>query len=192
MSPYYEEHHHDYFTQTVGIDPSTFLEPVAGLLEPGASVLDIGCGAGRDLLWLASHGFRPTGFERSKSFAALARNHSQQPVIEGDFYQYDFSTLEFDAIICIGGLVHVAKQMFADILRAISLAVVPGGLLLVSMKEGVGTCSAGDGRIFTLWLRREIESVYRESGLDVLDFSRHESKLFADDTWLLHLLKRRF
>ncbi|MCB2216994.1 MAG: methyltransferase domain-containing protein [Desulfobulbaceae bacterium] len=99
MDNYYEDNHQHYFDSTVCIDPSAFLEPLAKLLQPQATILDIGCGSGRDLLWLARRGFRPTGFEQSPSLAKLARKHSNCPVLEGDFNHFDFSKLHFNALI---------------------------------------------------------------------------------------------
>ncbi len=97
----------DYSKSTVVIDPSPFLDPLIKKLLPGSTVLDVGCGAGRDLYWLANQGFKSTGFELSPGLARLARNHSQRPVIEGDFRSYDFSNFQFDALLLIGALVHL-------------------------------------------------------------------------------------
>jgi len=35
-------------------------------------VLDVGCGSGRDLLWMKKWNFEVIGFERSPGFAELA------------------------------------------------------------------------------------------------------------------------
>ncbi|HEX6483750.1 MAG TPA: methyltransferase domain-containing protein [Ktedonobacteraceae bacterium] len=36
-------------------------ERFLGYLAPGARLLDVGCGAGRDMAWMEAHGFRTTG-----------------------------------------------------------------------------------------------------------------------------------
>ena len=102
LNYFYEKNHQEYFNSTVTIDPSRFLSPLADLLKKGATILDVGCGSGRDLAWFAAQGFMPTGFEKAPSLAALARNFSRQPVIVGDFHSYDFSTLRFDALSLVG------------------------------------------------------------------------------------------
>ena len=76
MVDFYQKNHKEYFESTVGIDPSTFLSPLADRLSPGAKILDIGCGSGRDLLWLKNLGFKVAGFERSSSLATLAQEHA--------------------------------------------------------------------------------------------------------------------
>jgi SAM-dependent methyltransferase len=191
LSNYYEDNHRQYFDSTVGIDPSAFLEPLAERLKPKATILDIGCGSGRDLLWFARRGFQPTGFEQSASLAGLARKHAACPVIEGDFRHFDFSGLQFSALVFIGSLVHVSPKALPEILSSCCRALVPAGLLLITVKEGEGTKRAADGRVFTLWSRPDIEKVFAANHLHVVDFSRQISKIRPDDIWLGYVLVSR-
>ncbi len=78
MKDFYEKYHQQYFTDTVAIDPQSFLDPLIALLKPKATILDIGCGSGRDLLWLKNKGYTPTGFERSNSLTEMAQDHLHQ------------------------------------------------------------------------------------------------------------------
>jgi SAM-dependent methyltransferase len=114
--------------------PAVFLEPLAGLLQPQATILDIGCGSGRDLLWFAGRGFRPTGFEQSPSLANLARKHSNCPVMEGDFSRFNFSDLHYSALVFVGSLVHLSPEALPVILASTCQALSPGGLLLITLK----------------------------------------------------------
>lgn len=186
---FYEKNHKDYYQSTVGVNPSSFLTPLTVFLEPNASILDIGCGSGRDLLWLAEHGFCPTGFEQSPSLADLARTHSQQPVIEGDFCSYDFSSLQFNALVLVGALVHQSREEFPELFRSICQALVPAGYVLLTMKEGSGGMQTDDGRYFTLWSCRELESVFASIGLEVIRFTRNISKIRSTDIWLGYVLR---
>ena len=189
MSTFYEKNHQQYFDCTVGIDPSAFLEPLTRLLEPQATILDIGCGSGRDLLWFAKRGFHPTGFEQAPNLARLAREHADCPVIEGDFCRYNFSNLQFSALVFVGSLVHLPKEAIPTILKSTCQALIPNGLILITMKEGNGTSRAADGRVFTLWSREEIEKIFAANNLHILDFSRQISKLRPNDVWLGYVLR---
>ncbi len=71
MPDYYTKHFQAYHKKTFSIDPSSFLEPLKNTLEPGCRILDIGCGSGRDMLWLKNHGFSVSGFERSAGLAGV-------------------------------------------------------------------------------------------------------------------------
>lgn len=189
MENFYEARHQHYFDSTVGIDPSVFLEPLANLLKPRATILDIGCGSGRDLLWFARRGFRPTGFEQAPSLANLARKHSNCPVIEGDFCRFDFSELQFSALVFVGSLVHTSPEDLPAILASTCQALSRGGMLLITLKEGNGTSRAADGRVFTLWSTQDIENVFAASNLHILDFSRQISQVRSDDVWLGYVLR---
>jgi len=189
LNNFYEENYQHYFNSTVGLDPSVFLEPFTRLLEPQATILDIGCGSGRDLRWFARMGFQPTGFEQSPSLARLARQHADCLVIEGDFHSYNFSQLQFFALAFVGSLVHLPKDDVPAILQSTCQALVPNGVIFITMKEGKGTSSVADGRIFTLWLREEIEKIFAENNLRILEFSRQISKMRPEDTWLGYVLR---
>ena len=189
MSNFYEENHQQYFNSTVSLDPSDFLKPLAMLLDPQATILDIGCGSGRDLFWFARRGFQPTGFEQATNLARLAREYSDCPIIEGDFHRYNFSNCQFSALVFVGSLVHLPKESLPGILQSTCQALAPGGLVLVTMKEGQGFSRAADGRVFILWLREEIENIFAANNLHILDFSRQISKLRPDDIWLGYVLR---
>ncbi|MFO7665277.1 MAG: class I SAM-dependent methyltransferase, partial [Desulfobacterales bacterium] len=148
MEEYYRDNHEKYFERTFNIDPSSFLSPLMVELAPSAFILDVGCGSGRDLLWLKTRGFKVMGFERSPELAELARKNAGCDVLEGDFTSYDFSSIQADAVILIGALVHIPHAGFAAVLRNITAALKEKGLMLITAKEGTGAVEGADGRIF--------------------------------------------
>ncbi|MFH0783760.1 MAG: class I SAM-dependent methyltransferase [Pseudomonadota bacterium] len=190
MPDYYQANFKKYSSETFTIDPTSFLDPLLSYLPTGASILDIGCGSGRDLLWFKNKGFHTTGFERASHLAELARLLSGCPVIEGDFVNYDFSLIKVDSLILIGALVHVPHNDLAAILVNISKALKKqGGHILLSLKEGKGIRQHEDGRVFTLWTDRQLRRIFIERGFSVVDFSRQMSKISSDDVWLGYILR---
>ena len=190
LTNFYQENHKQYFQDTVNIDPSGFLEPLAGRLTPGASILDVGCGSGRDLRWFKEHGFQPTGFEHSPGLAALARQHSGCPVIEGDFFTFDFSSISVSALVFVGSMVHVTRDDFPRVFERICKALEPGGYILITLKKGSGSRIADDGRVFVLWSKDELERIFTRQKLKVITFSESVSALRPDDIWMSFLLRQ--
>ncbi|MFH1975321.1 MAG: class I SAM-dependent methyltransferase [Pseudomonadota bacterium] len=190
MKDFYRENHREYFERTFNIDPSTFLSHLTARLSPDAYILDVGCGSGRDLLWLKNRGFSVMGFERSPELAELARKSAGCEVLEGDFTAYDFSSIRADAVILIGALVHIHHADFVTILQNIAKALKIDGLMLITVKEGTGTATGADGRIFYLFQNEDLEAIFAALNFRLLDFSRNASKTGTGEIWLRYLLQK--
>ena len=132
MPDYYHKNYKAYHEKTFSIDPSSFLQPLAERLRPGASILDVGCGSGRDILWMKKRGFIVTGFERSPGLAKLAGDNTGCEIIEGDFTSFDFSTIRVDAIILVGSLVHIHHEQVPQIFTNITNALRNQGNVLIT------------------------------------------------------------
>ena len=190
MSDFYMDESLRYHARTFHIDPSPFLEPLLKWIPSGARILDVGCGSGRDLLWLKNLGYRVTGFERSPALAAIAVEKANAPVIVGDFETYDFSEFFVDAVILVGALVHIPPERFCRILRNILRALKPAGHVLLTLKEGLGSRTVDDGRVFYLWSREELRESFNACSLDEKAFSRQSSALENGDVWLTFMLRK--
>ncbi len=189
MVDYYQYHHTAYHEKTFHIDPSSFLEPLIRHLKTGAEIFDVGCGSGRDLLWLKTHGFGVMGFERSEGLATLARKHVDCDIIEGDFEKYDFSKWKFDAILLSGSLVHIPHAHLEAVFGGIMSGLGEGGKVLVSLKEGEGSSIDGDGRAFYFWKDEDLRDIFSRHAFRVLECHRGVSKVNSNDTWLSYILE---
>jgi SAM-dependent methyltransferase len=190
MHDYYENNAVEYHASTVRIDPSSFLEPLARRLTPGATILDIGCGSGRDMRWFKDRGFSPTGLERSPSLAEMARSHSGCAVIEADFETYDFSGLSTDAVVLTGALVHIPHDRLGQVLGHILQSLIPGGHALITLKEGRDPTETSHGRTFYLWQDQDLRQIFADLNLAVMDVSRDVSKVRDTDIWLGYVLQK--
>ena len=191
MDNFYQKYYKWYHERTFNIDPSSFLEPVVKALPEKASLLDVGCGSGRDLIWLKAQGFNVCGFEKSQGLARLARENSGCEVIEGDFELFDFSTLSFDAILASGSLVHVPHEKLPTVLGNIIECLPPiDSHVYISLKHGSGTKTDAKGRTFYLWTNEELDKIHKNMDLEVIEFSKSVSLANSKDTWLGYVLKR--
>lgn len=66
-----------------------------GWLSRGGDVLDVGCGAGSNVLWLARHGFRATGVDIAPSAIAAAEARARSTGVNGSFRVADVLDLPF-------------------------------------------------------------------------------------------------
>ena len=190
MSEYYQKNYQAYHEKTFSIDPSSFLAPLAKRLPPEAFVLDVGCGSGRDLLWMKKRGFEVIGFEQSPGLAELARDNVGCEVIEGDFEKYDFSSILTDSVMLIGALVHVPHEKFSKVFENITSAIPDDGSVLITLKEGSGNSTAPDGRTFYLWEDSKLREMFDSLGFKVCDFASSVSKTSSDSSWLTYVLDK--
>ncbi|WP_300667026.1 class I SAM-dependent methyltransferase [Desulfoluna sp.] len=188
-SAYYESEAKLFFDATVHIDPTPFLAPLAQALQPGARVLDLGCGSGRDLLWLKNKGFFPHGLEPSSALAALAERHSGCPVTLGDIRSTELLSQPWDGLLVSGVLVHLPHAALPEILSRLASALAPGGRLYVSIKEGVGSAKDKDHRTFYYWQDSAFRRMAKSAGLICLSMSRSPSARGGDDVWLGYLFE---
>ena len=107
-------------------------------LEPGARILDVGCGPGRHSLALARRGFSCVGIDASPEFVELARRVSDAEGLDATVEVADVRDLDhdgaFDATICLcqGGFGLLGGRDDAAVFARIARSVRPGGGLAVS------------------------------------------------------------
>ena len=186
---YYENEARAFFEATVGIDPTPFLTPLAEGLIPGARVLDIGCGSGRDLLWLKNRGFLPQGLEPSSALSDLAEAHSGCPVTLGEMTSTALLDRTWDGILVSGVLVHLPYALIPGLLQRLKGALAPGGRLYISVKEGTGFATDDNNRGFYYWQDDDFRLALEGAGLHLLSMSRSVSARENSDIWLGYLLE---
>lgn len=112
------------------------IENLVKPLTPGTS-LDIGCGEGGDVLWLASHGWQATGLDISPTAISRARDDAKRHEIPADLAQFVASDLDqwdtdktFD-LVTLSFFQAPFEFPRADFLRKAASFVAPGGHLLI-------------------------------------------------------------
>jgi len=190
MSDFYHHNFREYHEKTFYADMSSVLMPLVGKLDPKAYVLDVGCGSGRDLLWLKKQDFNVIGFERAPGLAELAGKNAGCEVIVDDFELYDFTKLSVDAVLLTGALVHVPYEKFEQIFQNIMKALKSKGYVLISLKEGMGKRTDDYDRVFYLWRDEILRKIFYDNNFKILEYFRQVSKIGTDEIWLAYILRK--
>ncbi len=116
--------------------PNRVLVELAAELPPGVA-LDVGCGEGADVVWLAERGWRVTGADISTVALERARQHAGEAGVADrtSWLHVDLvagDQLPGGADLVIAMFIHVPEAHFDRIYGAIAAAVRPGGTLLVA------------------------------------------------------------
>ncbi len=104
--------------------------------EPPYSILDLGCGPGRDLAYFRSQGHEAVGLDGAKEFVEMARDHSGCKVLHQDFLAMDLPPERFDGIFANASLFHVPSRELPRVLGELHAALKTGGVLFCSNPRG--------------------------------------------------------
>jgi SAM-dependent methyltransferase len=138
---------------------SAFLDGLA----PGASILELGCGGGRDAAHMIARGF---AVDLTDGVAAMARQAEAwlgRPVRVMRFDELEAVDL-YDAVVASASLLHVPSAGLPDILRRVWRALKPGGLHIASYKTGGVEGYDEHGRYYNQPSRDDLEQAYRRGG----------------------------
>ena len=132
---YYNKHTADYIDATIGLDMSKFYDRFLKHLPQGGSILDLGCGPGRDAKAFLDRGYDVSAVDGSIEMVRYAKAHTGLPVLHKQFEDLNFDRT-FDGIFACASLLHVKKQDLPDLLTKLHGALNPGGVLYMSFKHG--------------------------------------------------------
>ncbi|MFZ4535426.1 class I SAM-dependent methyltransferase [Propionivibrio sp.] len=145
--------------------------------EPPFTILDFGCGPGRDLKTFAELGHLAIGLDGSERFAQMARTDSGCEVWQQDFLKLDLPNEHFDGLFANASLFHVPRQSLRRVLRQLHATLKAGGVLFSSNPHGDNMEGWNGGRYgayhdLDMWRYRmtqagfvELEHYYRPPGL---------------------------
>lgn len=149
-------------------------------LEPGASVLDVGCGTGLPTArQLAAGGCEVTCMDISSAMLARARSHVPAArLLELDVVDLGCAGEPYDAVVAFFSLLNLPRKMMPRALRLIHSVLVPGGLFSLAMVEAdvddTPISFLGTRFFVTGYLRDDLRSMLAEAG-----FSAEEEKAIS-------------
>ena len=104
--------------------------------KPPFTILDFGCGPGRDLAAFTALGHHVIGLEGATRFAEMARADTGCEVWQQDFLQLELPDNYFDGIFANAVLFHVPSQELPRVLGQLHATLKPGGVLFSSNPRG--------------------------------------------------------
>lgn len=165
-----------------------WLQRFAGLV-PGPRVLEIGSGPGDDADLLEGHGLRVQRSDASRAFVDRLRGLGHDALLLD--LRRDPLPGGFDGVLADAVLLHLERDELDRALRAICDALVPGGVLAYSLKEGDGETwserKLGVPRRFVLWREPALRAALERAGLVAIEVQRVEGRA---DRWLQVLARR--
>lgn len=104
-----------------------------------SSVLDLGCGNGRHLLYMAKKGLRLTGMDNAPTALQLTRRWLDQEGMDASLVLTDmrvslpFASVSFDVVLSTQVIHHALLATVIGTAREIDRIIRPGGMILISV-----------------------------------------------------------
>ena len=158
---YYAQNAQEFIAGTIGIDMSHVHRRFLAHMPPEGSILDLGCGSGRDSKFFAELGYHVTAVDGSAELCTRAQQLTGFPVRCLLFEELDYVN-EFDGVWACASLLHVEKEKMQRILGLVADSLKDGGTLYLSYKYGTGQ-RVEKGRFFSDYTEADIPLLFPES-----------------------------
>lgn len=132
-------------------------------IPAGASILELGCGGGRDAEHMMARGFRVDATDGTPELVAKAKERLVKAVRVMRFDELD-SVDHYDAVYASASLLHVPRDGLPNVLNRVWRALKPGGWHFASYKGGGAEGRDRFGRYFNYLSAEQGEAYYRTAG----------------------------
>jgi len=164
---FYEDHADAYISGTVDVAMESLYRPFIQLLPAGGTILDAGCGSGRDARAFLDRGYQVTAIDASAQMVKATTRLTGHPAEQLRFQKMEFQG-EFDAVWACASVLHVPLAELDDVLSRFFIALRPGGTFYLSFKEGKGERTER-GRHFTDFTANSLRTkLEQQSSVSVL------------------------
>lgn len=144
---YYNHHYGSFIENTVEAPMNDIHERFIGDLPEGATILDLGCGSGRDSKIFKDLGYVVVATDGSPQICEKASELIGHTVICRDFMELDEQDT-YDGIWACASILHLPSQELPRMLKKIVAALKNNGIFYVSFKRGTFE-GWRNGRYFT-------------------------------------------
>lgn len=188
---YYNLNAQEYFARTFDIKPTELLDKFIQSIPIGATVMDVGCGSGRDSLYLKENGFNVIPIDASKELADMAGETINQEVIVANIENFKLEN-PVDGIWAMASLLHLSKNDFKKALVNIYDSLKEDGTFFFALKIGNGEEYDSNGRFFSYYQPEEIENILIETKLfQSISLQITSDNLGRNDTQWLNVFTKK-
>lgn len=188
---YYERYANVYYENTVDIDMHEVLDHFLEFLPENADVLDLGCGSGRDSLYMDEAGCYVTLMDGSKEMCELAEINTDKEVLHMTFDEMEFDEV-FDGIWACASLLHVEEKDIDRIMGKVIQALKPGGILYASFCNG-DTQEYRNHRLFHDYTKETLyRMLKRQKGIKVVEIwiTEDERDSHPETEWVNTIVRK--
>ena len=188
---YYNQNAENFIANTQNADMHPTQERFLRLLDANTSILDFGCGSGRDTKYFLEKGYQVTATDGSAELCRLASKFTGIKVKEMLFQELDAMN-QYDGIWACSSILHLPKKELLPVIQKMCEALKDNGIIYTSFKYGDFE-GERNGRYFTDFT----EKTFREVIEKVPELTIEEHWITSDvrpgrgeEKWLNLLLRK--
>lgn len=163
---YYNKNAQVFAENTLNVDFSNVQTKFLYKLHRDASILDFGCGSGRDTKYFIEHGYTVEAIDGSGELCKLASSYtgiSVKHMLFQDLQEVD----KYDAIWACSSILHLPYADLVDVMKKMVTALKDNGLIYTSFKYGTFE-GIRNGRYFIDMTEESLEKLLQDvDGLEV-------------------------
>ena len=181
---YYNDNADEYFNSVISADMTENYTRFLQYVPKGASIVDLGCGSGRDLKYFKDNGYEAEGLDASEKLCILAREYSGCPVLCTDFLSWK-TERRYDAFWANASLLHLTGKDIITFFAHKTKYLADNGIFYMSLKTGIPQGDDPKGRYFTPFSEELLEQLLKASKLELIDRWSNSDALGRSDTkWM--------
>lgn len=145
------------------------------LFKKGDTILDVGCGGGRDATFFTNKGFKVVGIDTSSVLIDIAREAEPRATFEcGDLLKINFPKDTFNGIWAQAVLLHLKRNDVPKALKKFYSILKKDGVLHIRVKKGKGEAyvkeklSGWHERFYTYFTKTEMEALVKAQGFTIV------------------------
>lgn len=190
---FYDRHAAEMSALYDSADMSRLYENIVGVLPKGASILDIGCGSGRDARALQHLGYHVTACDASERMLEIGKTNSDESKIEylaKAFPLADddpFLNRRYDLVLSVAVLMHIPPAEVEVFFTQLSMLVNDGGYVLLSWCER----QSEDERLYCRMKSETVRELCDGVGLETLKMYTEQDSLGRAICWYDILMKKK-
>ncbi len=188
---YYNTNATTFASSTRSVDFTQTQDKFLCLLPPAATILDFGCGSGRDTKYFLDAGMCVDATDGSEELCKLASEYTGIPVQQMLFEELN-AKVQYDGIWACSSILHLPKDILKDVFRKMIEALKEHGVIYTSFKYGTFE-GERNGRFFTDFT----EETFQKFSVDIEGMQIEEMWITGDvrpgrgeERWLNLILRK--
>lgn len=163
---YYNENAEEFTASTINVDFTNVQDKFLNKLAASSSILDFGCGAGRDTKYFLEKGYMVEAIDGSEELCKLSSEYTGIEV-KHMLFQELHDVEKYDGIWACSSILHLPYEELVEVMNKMKVAIKDTGIIYTSFKYG-NFEGVRNGRFFIDMTEESLEKLLQDvGGLDV-------------------------